>query len=79
MLVISIAFVSFVSMSPIKWPFLSIATRSESSSTSCSLCVMMTTLLPSSRMFLSTAKSLSVSCGVSTAVGSSKMRMSAPL
>ena len=78
MFVMSAAVVSFVSMSPTNWPRRRTATLSESSSTSWSLCVMMTTLLPSSRMLRRTAKSLSVSCGVRTAVGSSRMRMSAP-
>ena len=78
MFVISCALVSFVSMSPTNWPWRSTATRSLSVSTSCILCVMMTMALPSSRMLRRTVKSLSVSCGVSTAVGSSRMRMSAP-
>ena len=40
--------------------------------------VMMTIAFPSSRIFRRTAKSLSVSCGVRTAVGSSRIRISAP-
>ena len=78
MLVISWALVVFVGMSPMNCPWRSTATRSLSASTSCILCVMMTMALPSLRMLRSTAKSLSVSCGVSTAVGSSRIRMSAP-
>ena len=46
--------------------------------TSLSLWVMMTMDFPSARMFRSTEKSFSVSWGVSTAVGSSRIRMSAP-
>ena len=78
MLVISWALVRFVGMSPMNWPWRRMATRSDRASTSCILWVMMTMALPSSRMLRSTAKSLSVSCGVSTAVGSSRIRMSAP-
>ena len=55
-----------------------IATRSLTVSTSWSLWVMMMTALPSAFMLRMTAKSFSVSWGVSTAVGSSRIRMSAP-
>ena len=78
MLVISCAFVSRVTRSPTNLPCRSTTTRSDSSSTSLSLCVMSTMALPASRMLRSTAKSFSVSCSVSTAVGSSRIRMSAP-
>ena len=67
-----------VSTAPIYCPFRSTATRSESASTSVSLCVMIRIDLPSSRIFRRIAKRRSVSCGVSTAVGSSRIRMSAP-
>ena len=46
--------------------------------TSWSLWVMMTMALPSAFMARRMSKSRSVSWGVSTAVGSSRMRMSAP-
>ncbi len=49
-------------------------TSSEIASTSESLCVMMTMVLPCSRMRRRMAKNSSTSCGVSTAVGSSRMR-----
>ena len=77
-LVISWALVMLVSISPTNWPWRRIATRSDSSSTSCILWVMMTMAFPSSRILRRTANSLSVSWGVSTAVGSSRIRMSAP-
>ena len=69
---------SAVSTEPIYSPLRSTATRSDSSSTSLSLCVMMMIALPSERMLRSTSKRRSVSCGVRTAVGSSRIRMSAP-
>ena len=78
MSVISCAFVSFVIISPTKQPRRSTATRSERLSTSCILWVIMTIDFPSFRIFRSTANSFSVSCGVSTAVGSSRIRISAP-
>ena len=67
-----------VSTVPTYSPLRKIATRSETESTSCSLWVMMTTALPSAFMLRITANSFSVSCGVSTAVGSSRIRISAP-
>ena len=70
--------VSAVFTVPMYLPFRSTATWSEMSITSWSLWVMIMMALPSSFMFRSTAKSLSVSWGVSTAVGSSRMRVSAP-
>ena len=70
--------VSAVSTQPIYSPFLRTATRSEIAITSLSLCVMMMMDLPSAFMARMTENSFSVSCGVSTAVGSSRMRMSAP-
>ena len=67
-----------VSVSPMYSPLRRTATRSETASTSCSLCVMMMIALPSFFMLRMTVKSFSVSCGVRTAVGSSRIRMSAP-
>ncbi len=78
MSVISWALVSFVAIWPMYCPLRRTATRSERSSTSCILWVMMIMALPSARMLRSTANSLSVSCGVRTAVGSSRIRISAP-
>ena len=78
MFVSSSAFVSRVITSPTYCPLRSTATRSDRDSTSCILWVMMTIALPALRMLRRMAKSLSVSCGVSTAVGSSKIRISAP-
>ena len=60
------------------FPFRSTATLSDSAMTSWSLWVMITMAFPSARMVRSTSKSLLVSWGVSTAVGSSRMRISAP-
>ena len=48
--------------------------RSETSSTSCSLCEMKTIALPSFAITRRVAKSSRASCGVSTAVGSSRIR-----
>ena len=77
-LVSSWGLVSAVGTSPMNSPFRSTATRSLTAMTSWSLWVMMMTLLPSAFMLRSTAKSFSVSWGVSTAVGSSRIRMSVP-
>ena len=63
---------------PIYLPLRKTETLSESASTSCNLCVMIIIERPSALMFLSTANNFSVSCGVRTAVGSSKIRMSEP-
>ena len=52
-------------------------TRSAISSTSFSLCEMKMTDMPSATRLLRISKSSIASCGVSTAVGSSRMRMSA--
>ena len=52
--------------------------RSEISMTSLSLWVMMTIALPSSLILRKIANRRRISCGVSTAVGSSSMRMEAP-
>ena len=79
--IISVSFwgeVSQVATSPMYWPFRSTATRSDTSMTSWSLWVMMTRALPSAFMFRMTSNRRSVSWGVSTAVGSSRIRMSAP-
>ena len=54
------------------------ATSSEISITSFNLWVMIIIALPSSRILRRTSKSFSVSCGVKTAVGSSRIRISAP-
>ena len=59
-------------------PFLKMVTQSETLSTSFSLCVMIMIAFPSAFMFCITLKSRLVSCGVSTAVGSSRIRISAP-
>ena len=69
---------SLVCTQPIYSPLRSTATRSDTSSTSWSLWVMMIRDLPSFFMLRMTANSLSVSWGVSTAVGSSRIRMLAP-
>ena len=75
----SVSFVSGVLTVAMCSPFLRTATTSEISITSFSLCVIMMIAFPSSRIVLSTEKSFLVSCGVRTAVGSSRMSMSAPL
>ena len=51
---------------------------SEMAMASLSLWVMMMTVLPSERIRSMTLKSSSTSCGVRTAVGSSRMRICAP-
>ena len=71
-------FVSAVLTVPMYLPLRRTATLSDRAMTSCSLWVMMMMALPSARMLRSTWKSLSVSCGVRTAVGSSRIRTSAP-
>ena len=79
--IISVSFwgsVSAVFTVPMYLPFRSTATLSEMAMTSWSLWVMMTMALPSAFMARRMSKSRSVSWGVSTAVGSSRMRMSAP-
>ena len=63
---------------PMYWPLRSTETRSDSASTSWSLWVMMMMEWPASRMLRRTAKRRSVSWGVRTAVGSSRIRMSTP-
>ncbi len=77
-LVISVTFVSLVAILPMYCPFRSTATRSDKDSTSCILCVIITIAFPSSLIFRNTRNSFSVSCGVSTAVGSSRINISAP-
>ena len=74
----SCSVVSLVLTVAICSPFLSIATRSLISITSLSLCVIITILFPCSFIFLTTSKSFLISCGVSTAVGSSSISMFAP-
>ena len=70
--------VSLVFTVPMYFPLRRTDTLSERAMTSWSLWVMMTMAFPSAFMARSTSKSLSVSWGVRTAVGSSKIRMSAP-
>ena len=67
-----------VSTVSIYCPFRRIATRSDKASTSCNLWVMIMIEHPSSRMFRRISNSLSASCGVNTAVGSSRIRILAP-
>ena len=59
-------------------PSRSTATRSATRSTSSSLWLMKTTERPAAASPRRTASSSSASCGVSTAVGSSRIRISAP-
>ena len=77
MSVISWTPVSLVFRLPMNSPARRMSTRSEISRTSFSLCVMMTTALLSFLMLRRTSNSFSVSCGVRTAVGSSRIRISA--
>ena len=70
--------VSAVLTVPMYLPLRSTATLSLRAMTSWSLWVIMTMALPSAFMARSTSKSLSVSWGVRTAVGSSRIRISAP-
>ena len=70
--------VSEVRTVPMYFPFRSTATLSDRAMTSWSLWVMMTMAFPSARMARRMAKSFSVSWGVRTAVGSSRIRISAP-
>ena len=53
----------------------STVTRSATAFTSCSLCEMKITVRPSAAIVRSVSKSASASCGVSTAVGSSRIRI----
>ena len=53
-------------------------TASHSASTSLSLCVISRTVVPCARNCLKVPNRACVSCGVSTAVGSSRIRMRAP-
>ena len=59
-------------------PARSTATRCDTRSTSSSLWLMKMTLRPWATICARVANSDSLSCGVSTAVGSSRMRMRAP-
>jgi hypothetical protein len=63
---------------PTTAPLRSVITRSEMASTSLSLWVMMMIAQPSSRILRRIVNSLSISCGVRTAVGSSRIRMREP-
>ena len=64
---------AFGSRSPTTLPARSTLIRSATSITSCSLWVMNTSALPASRSDRTMPKNSVTSCGVSTAVGSSKM------
>ncbi len=75
----SLAVVAEVSTVATLLPFRKMVTRSEISITSFNLWVMMIIAQPASRIFRRMAKSFLVSCRVSTAVGSSKIKISAPL
>ena len=70
---------SFVLTVPTYSPFLKTETRSDNSNTSFNLWVIIIIDFPAALIFLSTWKSFSVSCGVKTAVGSSKIKILAPL
>ncbi len=72
----STSFVSFVLKVAMNSPFLRTETLSETAMTSLSLWVMRMIDFPSSLIFLMTVKRTSVSWGVKTAVGSSRIRMS---
>ena len=65
---------SAVSTVAIERPPRSTVTRSATAFTSCSLCEMKITVRPSSAISRSVSNSTSASCGVSTAVGSSRIR-----
>ena len=62
----------------IEWPWRKIVTRSATASTSGSLWEMKITVRPAAAMSRTLEKSWSASCGVSTVVGSSRMRILAP-
>ena len=70
--------VSDVSTVPIYFPWRKTLTRSDTAITSWSLCVMIINAFPSAFILRMTANRRSVSCGVRTAVGSSRIRISAP-
>ena len=70
--------VSAIFVSSTTWPARITVTASHRAMISRSLCVMSRMVVPRSRRPRSVTKSASVSCGVSTAVGSSRMRMRAP-
>ena len=72
----SSAVVFLVSTVPMYLPFLSTEQRSATAMISLSLWEMNRMLLPSLERFFMMAMSSSISWGVSTAVGSSKMRIS---
>ena len=69
--------VSEVATVPTSLPCRSTSTRDEIAITSCSLWLMKITASPLATAFCIVSNSASVSCGVSTAVGSSRMRMRA--
>ncbi len=71
------AVASDVATVAIERPLLSTVTRRETASTSLSLCEMKITVRPSPAICRSATNSRSASCGVRTAVGSSRIRMRA--
>ena len=68
--------VSFVSTVPMHFPLRSTVQRSATAMISASLCEMKRMLFPSAERLRMICMSSSISCGVSTAVGSSKIRIS---
>ena len=78
MLVSSFSFVDLVSTVPMYSPFLKTATLSLISMTSFNLWVMIMTVLPNLRILRKTLNNCFVSCGVKTAVGSSRIKISTP-
>ena len=70
--------VSAIGVSSTTAPWRITVTSSHSAMISFSLCVISRIVVPRSRRPRSTTNSCSVSCGVSTAVGSSRIRMRAP-
>ena len=70
--------VSAVAQSSTTRPARITVTASASATISLSLCVISRIVVPRARRLRSVANSCSVSCGVSTAVGSSRIRMRAP-
>src|SRR6516165_3435284 len=73
-----LASVSAVRTVPTAVPARSTVTRSEMASTSGSLCEMKITLVPLAAISRTVATNCRTSCGVSTVVGSSRMRIRAP-
>ena len=69
--------VFFGSSSPTIFPLLKTFIRSHTSNTSCNLCVIKIIAFPAFFKFLIISKNSTTSCGVRTAVGSSKIKISA--